>query len=218
MRPALLTFDVFGTVLDWTRGLREALLAAGRPAPPEAVDRIIDHQGAAERRAPFRRYREIAAASLVEVGGMAPDEADGVAAALGRWPPFPDSAEGLRRLLRVAPCVAMTNSDRAHRAQVEAGLGLTLSRWFCAEDLGVYKPAVRFWREVSERLGVPFGPAWWHVSAYGDYDLATARSLGLTCVLVERPHRRPGPHHLAVPDLRALADRLQGELAGAPGR
>lgn len=211
MRPALFTFDFFGTVLDWTRGLREALEAAERPASAEVVERIIDWQGAAEQRAPFRPYRDIAAASLVEVGGLSPAQADQVAAGLGRWPPFPDSAEGLRRLLRVAPCVAMTNSDRAHRAQVEAGLGLRLPAWFCAEELRLYKPAVGFWREVSVRLGVPFGPAWWHVSAYGDYDLATARALGLTCVFVERPHRRPGPHHLAVPDLRALADRVRAE-------
>lgn len=108
----------------------------------------------------------------------------------------------------------MTNSDRAHRAQAEAGLGLHQSNWFCAEDLRAYKPAVGFWRDVSVRLS----PAWWHVSAYGDYDLATARALGLTCVFVERPHRRPGPHHLAVPDLRALADRLRAEPAAKDDR
>ena len=49
------------------------------------------------------------------------------------------------------------------------------------------------------------GRGWWHVSAYADYDLETARALGLTCVLVKRPHHRPGPADLVVDDLAGLA-------------
>jgi hypothetical protein len=50
------------------------------------------------------------------------------------------------------------------------------------------------------------------VSAYADYDLATARTLGLTCVYVERPHARPGPSDLAVADLDSLAERFGPSL------
>jgi len=46
------------------------------------------------------------------------------------------------------------------------------------------------------------------VSAYADYDHETARSLGLSCVFVRRPHSRPGAADLAVADLAALADSL----------
>ncbi len=209
MVPSLLTFDIFGTVLDWTRGLREALTAVGRPATDDAIDRIIDWQGAREQQEPFRPYREITAESLVEVMGVERRAAEAIGGSVGTWPLFEDSAEGLGRLARLAPCIAMTNSDRLHRAQVERQLGFELFDWMCAEDLGCYKPSPAFWHETAARLGVERGRDWWHVSAYADYDLEVARSLGLTCVFVRRRHSRAGPAHLSVPDLRALADRVQ---------
>lgn len=205
MPPRLLTFDLFGTVVDWRRGLAEALAAAGHSLAPGDFDRVVDRQGALEQLPPFRSYREITALSLVEVVGLDPATADAIGAAVGTWPVFPDSAAALRRLMAVAPCAATTNSDRAHGEQVQDALGFRLSAWFCAEEVRCYKPDLRFWREVSARLGVEPGPAWWHVSAYADYDLGAAASLGLTTVFVERPHARPGPAAHRVEDLGELA-------------
>lgn len=206
-RPALFTFDIFGTVIDWRLGLRGALAHRGVSLADADFDRIIDAQGE-EEAGDFRSYAEIVAASLVSVLGLAPGAAAEVGAAVGTWPLYADSAAGLRHLMRLAPCVAMTNSDRAHGEQAQAQLGFRLSDWICAEETRVYKPSPRFWRAVAERLGVVPGPHWWHVSAYADYDLATARTLGLTCVYVERPHARPGPSDLVVADLGALAERF----------
>ena len=79
--------------------------------------------------------------------------------------------------------------------------------------MGAYKPDVRIWEALAARChaAIAPGPAWWHVSAYADYDLATARTLGLTCVFVERPHARRGDAGLAdlvVADLAGLAAHL----------
>ena len=208
-QPSLLTFDIFGTVLDWRRGMREAVALAGGAWDEGSFDRIIDAQGRSEQGA-FRRYAEITAESLIEVVGLSPSDADVIGASVGAWPPYPDSAEGLRRLMRTVPCVAMTNSDRQHGEQAQAGLGLTLTDWICAEESRAYKPSPGVWRYVSEKLGVPFGPHWWHVSAHADYDLETARALGLTCVYVERPHARPGPTDVRVADLVELATVVEG--------
>ncbi len=205
MPPRLLTFDLFGTVVDWRRGLAETLATAGHALTPGEFDRLVDRQGALEQSPPFRSYREITALSLVEIAGLDPAVADAIGAAVGTWPAFPDSAAALRRLMAVAPCAATTNSDRAHGEQVQDALGLRLSAWFCAEEVRCYKPDPRFWREVSARLGIEPGPGWWHVSAYADYDLDVAASLGLTTVFVERPHARPGPAAHRVKDLGDLA-------------
>jgi 2-haloalkanoic acid dehalogenase type II len=195
MRPDLITFDIFGTVLDWRSGLLgAAALGLGDFEP------AIDRQGVLEQESPGRRYASIVAQDLVE-RGVREDRANEVGATAGTWPLFSDAREGMRRLLALAPCVAMTNSDRVHGEQVQAQLGFELSHWICAEDVGVYKPSREFWREVSRRLSVPMSKKWWHVSAYGDYDLEVARSLGLTCVFVARPHSRPGPHDLEARDL-----------------
>ncbi len=207
-RPSLLTFDIFGTVLDWRLGMRRAVEEAGGAWDDGSFDRIIDAQARAEGGA-FQRYAEITADSLWEVASLPATAAHAIGASVGSWPPYPDSAEGLRRLMAVAPCAAMTNSDRQHGDQAQAGLGLRLSAWICAEESRYYKPSPEVWRYVSRKVGVDFGPAWWHVSAYADYDLATAQTLGLTCVFVERPHARPGAADLRVRDLVELAELVE---------
>jgi len=214
-KPVLLTFDIFGTVLDWRRGMRDDVLRAGGAWDDGTFDRIIDAQGRAESGA-FRRYAEITAESLRDVAGIPAEAAAAIGKRVGEWPAYPDSAEGLRRLMRIAPCAAMTNSDRAHGEQVQSGLGLSLTHWICAEESRVYKPAPEMWRYVASQVGVTLGPSWWHVSAYGDYDLGTARGLGLTGVYVTRPHARPGPSDLVVRDLLELADVVE-RLGAAAG-
>jgi FMN phosphatase YigB (HAD superfamily) len=99
----------------------------------------------------------------------------------------------------------MTNSDQSHGADVQKQLGFRMNGWICAEDVRCYKPAPEFWRAVSSRRSVPFGPDWWHVSAYADYDMETAAKLGLTTVFVERPHCVWGPSTWTASDLRAVA-------------
>lgn len=197
-RPVLLTFDVFGTVVDWRSGLGLG---------DDAFDRVVDLQGALEQER-FRPYREIVAESLVRVLGLEPASARRIGEQAGLWPLYPDSRDALARLLRIAPCVATTNSDREHGDQVQRQLGFRLSAWLCAEEMGVYKPSPEVWRIASRRLGVEPGRHWWHVSAYGDYDLEQARRFGLTCVYVERPHARSGPADLTVKSLADLADVL----------
>jgi FMN phosphatase YigB (HAD superfamily) len=194
MKPALLTFDIFGTVLDWRSGLGEG-----------DFDRLVDVQGELEQ-GRFRSYAEIVAESLVRVRGVDVVTAARIGAEAGTWPLFADSRDALQRLMRVARCAATTNSDRAHGEQVQAQLGFRLSGWVCAEDVRAYKPDRRIWETVSRQLGAPFARDWWHVSAYADYDLRRARELGLTSVFVQRPHSRPGEADVTVRDLGALAD------------
>lgn len=213
VRPRLITFDIFGTVLDWRRGLTEAVARAGIRLSAEDFDRVIDAQARIES-ASFRSYAEITRASLIGVLGMGDEAARAIGAGVGRWPLYADSADALRRLRAVAPCAATTNSDRAHGEQVQEGLGFRLDAWICAEEVGVYKPDPRVWHAASARTGVPPGPWWWHVSAYADYDLATARALGLTTVFVARPHARPGSADVAVANLTELAARVEAEPAG----
>ncbi len=204
MLPKLLTFDIFGTVVDWRSGLLGDVPSLGL----DDFERAIDRQGALEKAAPGRRYAEIVAQDLEE-RGVSRERAAKIGAEVGKWPLFSDSREGLRRLMALAPCCAMTNSDRVHGEQVQAQLGFRLTHWIPAEDVKVYKPSPDFWRAVSRRLATPLDEAWWHVSAYADYDLEVARSLGLTTVFVARPHSRRGPADLEVRDLVELSQRLR---------
>jgi len=206
-QPTLLTFDIFGTVLDWRRGLRESLRRRGSELRDVDFDRVIDAQASIEQ-GPFRPYASVVASSLVRVLGLPPHTARAIGAEAGTWPLYPDAREALRRLRQAAPCVATTNSDQAHGRQAQRELGFDLDGWITAEEIRCYKPDPAFWRHVAARRGTRFGRGWWHVSAYADYDLGTARRLGLTSVFVARPHARPGPADLHVRDLAELAARL----------
>ena len=148
------------------------------------------------------------AESLRATLGLDAAAAEAVAGTVGDWPPFPDAPAALARLAAVAPLVALTNSDADQGERVRAALGAPWSAWLCAGETGLYKPDPRVWDACAERTGVAGGPAWWHVSAYADYDLDGARRRGLTTVLVTRPHHRPAPADVIVPDLAVLADRL----------
>ncbi len=212
MAPSLLTFDVFGTLIDWRSGLRTDLGRLGRELTDADFERVLAAQEADES-GPFRTYRAITAASLAAALGLDRAAADAIGQNVGRWPLFPDTRDALQELLALAPCVAMTNSDRLHGEQVQEQLGFRLSDWVCAEEVRVYKPRPQFWHAVAARLGVAPGPAWWHVSAYADYDLQTTKGLGLTGVFVARPHCRPGPAEHQVADLGELVRLLHGQRA-----
>jgi 2-haloalkanoic acid dehalogenase type II len=201
--PRLLTFDLFGTVVDWRTGLERALTAHGIAHDAAAFERVIDAQGADEQ-AGFRPYVEIVARSLTSVLGAPPEAARAIGEAAGEWPVFPDAPAAFADMRKHVPCAATTNSDPSHRPAIEAQLGVRLEPWICAGEVGAYKPDARLWEAAARATGVPFGRDWWHVSAYADYDLATARRLGLTCVLIRRPHHRPG-----TPD---LMDRQYADL------
>jgi len=212
-RPRLLTFDLFGTVVDWRTGLRGAVLMHGGELDDRTFEAVIDAQ-AEDEQAGFRPYVEITERSLVKVLGLAPAAARAIGEQAGEWPVFADAPQAMRALAAIAPCAATTNSDLRHRAAIEAQLGVTLDPWVCAEEVRAYKPDVRIWHAVTARTGIAPGPDWWHVSAYADYDLVTARALGLTCVLVRRPHHRPGTADLMVSDLGELVHRLQTQGSG----
>ena len=206
--PALLTFDIFGTVIDWSEGLAAAARREKIEVGPEEFQAVIDHQARAEQSS-YRSYAWILAESLTAVLGMKRAAARAIAVDAGSWPLFADSRDGLRRLMRIAPCVAMTNSDLRHGKLAQDQLGFRLSGWISAEEVRCYKPNPAFWSGVGARRGMTFGSSWWHVSAYGDYDLDAAARLGLTTVFVERPHSVYRPCPWRVRDLRDLAERLE---------
>jgi 2-haloacid dehalogenase len=210
VKPQLITFDIFGTVLDWRSGMEAAAAAAGRPLSDGEFDRIVDVQGALEQ-GDYLDYAQITGRSLMQVLGLPFAAASAIGANVGCWPLYADAPAALRDLMLVAPCAAMTNSDRAHGKQMQHQLGYPLSDWLCAEETRVYKPDPRFWHHMAHRRGIAPGPHWWHVSAYADYDLAAANALGLTTVFVSRPHARPGAATHRVTDLAQLLALLRAQ-------
>jgi FMN phosphatase YigB (HAD superfamily) len=202
--PNLITFDIFGTVLDWKTGLENSCASVGRALQPGEFDRIIDRQAEIQAEG-FHTYDEILERSFVDILSLSDAVASAVANSIGDWPLYPD-AGALQGLMAIVPCAALTNSDMDHGIKTQASLGFKLSDWLCAEEVGLYKPDPGFWRAMATRRNIDLGPNWWHVSAYADYDLGVANDLGLTTVFVPRPHSRKGEATLTVESLFQLVD------------
>ena len=212
MKPTLVTFDVFGTIVDWRRGLQADLADVGCPCSDALFARILAVQDRLEAGL-YRTYREITAASLVEAARLNADAADKIGQRVGQWPLYPDVRQALQRMLKLVPCIAMTNSDRIHGKQVQEQLGFSLSDWICAEETRVYKPDPAFWRTVAAWRHFEFGRSWWHASAYMDYDLKTAGDLGLSTIFVFREHSVSGKVAFVVKDLNGLAALVESMSA-----
>jgi 2-haloacid dehalogenase len=222
-----LTFDCYGTLIDWETGI----LAALRRALPtleteddELLVRYAAHEAAAEQ-PPYRAYRQVLAESLRGVAGdlSLPVTDDAVAAfsvSVRDWPAFPDSGEALRRLQQRYRLGVITNCDGDLFAASSERLGVTFDWVVTAELARAYKPAPRPFEVALETIEVPRGRIL-HVAQSLFHDHVTAQQLGLTSVWIDRRHDRSGfgatPPAAATPDATFPSMAAFADAALAPG-
>jgi len=232
-----LTFDCYGTLIDWESGIAAAarrLLAVGgaeaERAPegdavrdPEAILTDFARLESAAEAPPFRPYRDV----LREVGrGLArsrgldvSDEAvDRFAASVPDWPPFGDTVSALSALSGRYRLAVVSNVDDDLFAGTAARLGVRFDTVVTAQQVRSYKPGHAHFDEVLRRLDLPRDRVL-HVAQSLHHDIAPARALGFTCVWVDRRRGRDGAGatppaeasaDLVVPDLETLANTSLG--------
>jgi 2-haloacid dehalogenase len=159
-----LTFDCYGTLIDWEAGilagLRQTLGPRGIEPPDDELLEIFAGIEATAEAGPYVTYREILGRCLREIGasyGVSPDDAE--AAAFGGsvvdWPAFADSATALQRLHTRFRLGVLTNCDDDLFAGSAARLGIDFDWVVTAQQVGSYKPNERNFRAAFERLGIP---------------------------------------------------------------
>jgi 2-haloacid dehalogenase len=222
----VLTFDCYGTLIDWETGLLTAVRAQlGDAVAGAGDDELLEAYAEIEHAAqvPYQPYRAVLAQSLAELGrryGTEPDAAQCAAfgGSVPDWPAFPDSSEALARLQTRYRLLPITNCDDDLFAGSAARLGITFDDVVTAQQAGAYKPDERPFRLALERAGVPQERVL-HVAQSLWHDHVTAQRLGLTSVWINRRAGRSGggatpPAHAApdleLPDMRSLADLLVG--------
>jgi len=222
----VLTFDCYGTLIDWETGLLSALRAELAGAVGDVPDEdLLEAFAAVEHAAeiPYQPYRDVLAQALREVGaryGAAPsaEQQTRFGGSVGDWPAFADSSQALERLQRRYRLVPITNCDDDLFADSAARLGITFDEVVTAQQAGAYKPDERPFLLAFERLGVPRERIL-HVAQSLFHDHVTAQRLGLTSVWINRRSGRTGDGatpqaqaapDLELPDLRSLADLLAG--------
>ncbi|MDA8237544.1 MAG: haloacid dehalogenase type II [Chloroflexi bacterium] len=222
-RVEVLTFDCYGTLIDWEAGilagLRRVLDARGVAAADEdLLARYARHEAVIEA-GPYRRYRDVLADALRGVAaelGVEPSAAEAAAFgdSVGEWPAFPDSADALARLADRYRLAVITNCDDDLFAASNRRLGVTFDAVITAEQVGSYKPSRRNFELALQRIGVPRERIL-HVAQSLFHDHVPAQELGLTTAWIDRRRGRPGSGatppaaatpDLAVPDMATFAD------------
>jgi len=225
-----LTFDCYGTLIDWEQGIVNALQPVLAPHGVEAsedelLEQYARHEAALEA-ADYVPYREVVGGSLrrlcADLGFQCSDEeADEFARAVAAWPAFADTPLALRRLQGRFALGVITNCDRDLFALSNRRLGVTFDWVVTAEDARMYKPSLEPFEVAFATIGVPRDRVL-HVAQSLYHDHVPAKQLGLTTVWVDRRHARAGfgatpeAHgvpDLTVPDLRTLADVALGDTA-----
>jgi 2-haloacid dehalogenase len=213
-----LTFDCYGTLIDWEAGivaaLRPVLGPRGAEAPDDELLAAFAAIEAAAEAGPFLRYREIlarAARGIAARYGVEPDE--GAVAAfgdsVGDWPAFPDSAAALARLHERFRLGVITNCDDDLFARSAARLETTFDWVVTAQSVGSYKPDERNFMAAFERIGLPRERIL-HVAQSLFHDHVPAARLGLTSVWIDRRAGRPGG---ATPPAEAAPDATFPDMA-----
>jgi 2-haloacid dehalogenase len=211
----VLTFDCYGTLIDWEAGLLAGLHGILDARGVEADDddllaRYAGHESALES-GPYLRYREVLAragdAVCRELGVKAsPDELAAFGGSVVDWPAFADSAAALAGLKSRFALAVITNCDDDLFAASNRRLGVEFDFVITAQQCGSYKPSPHNFEVAFERIDRPRDRIL-HVAQSLFHDHVPAKAMGLTTVWINRRHDRTGsgatPAAEATPDLEA---------------
>jgi 2-haloacid dehalogenase len=209
----VLSFDVYGTLIDWETGIVTALRPIlERYSLHWENDQILDAFAATEsiaQQPPYSTYCEVLADVLRQIGeangfNPEPDDLAAFAGSVPDWPAFSDSAESLAVLKQHASLAVITNCDDDLFAESNRKLGVEFDFIVTAEQARVYKPDLHPFYLMIERIGGD-SRRLLHVAQSMFHDHEPAKKLGLTTVWINRRHDKPGlgatPPAQAVPDL-----------------
>lgn len=224
-RCEVLTFDCYGTLIDWESGILDALKPLLRRHGVVLSDEeILTLYGGIEpalQRGRYMKYRAVLAGVVAEFGRRlgfkpSPKEIRRLALSLENWKPFPDTVPALRRLRRRFKLAIISNVDRDLFAHTAKRLKIPFDWVTTAEEARAYKPSRRIFRLALKRMGARRDRLL-HVGQSLYHDAVPARSLGITMVWVNRRKGKTGSGATAparvqpdieVPSLRVLADLM----------
>ncbi len=206
-----LTFDCYGTLIDWETGILNGLKAAlgsGIEGESDAqlLARFAHHEHAAE--VPYKNYREVLGLTSHMLAGelgleISPEQEAQFGASVLDWPAFPDSHDALVSLQERYKLVVITNCDDDLFAASAARLGITFDEVITAAQVGSYKPNIENFHFAHEKiqrtLGIPKDRIL-HVAQSLFHDHAPAKSIGMTTVHIKRRGNGAAPQASATPD------------------
>jgi 2-haloacid dehalogenase len=185
VKPRFVTFDMNGTLIKFSinDALREVL---GERLPAEIADEYLQACKAYridECMGDYKPFDQIVARSMERASRRVgldyrEDEARAVYEIIPTWGPYPGVTVALNRLAEAVPLAIITNSDTAHAVRLAENLQAPFEVVISAEEMGVYKPRLRAFEYMFDKLAVRPDEIV-HTSASPMYDLRSAAAMGI---------------------------------------
>jgi 2-haloalkanoic acid dehalogenase type II len=199
-----LTFDCYGTLVDWESGLLAALqglitCSPRRRAREEVLRDYAAHEQEQQHFSPTLKYSELLAVVYKRLsenwGAPAPwEECTTFAASLRTWEPFPDTLAALKYLKSHYKLYVLSNVDNESFSYTARRLGVRFDGIMTAQDIGSYKPSLRNFEYMLGRLqsqGIEKNRIL-HVAQSLVHDHIPAKELGLASCWINRQHGQIG--------------------------
>ena len=199
-----LSFDCYGTLIDWEAGIGRALGVWAQPHRRDlGADQLVavfaHHESDVQTEQPALPYPKVLERVLRRVGAnlgieVTAGDARRFGASVGEWPAFSDSSQALRQLEQRFKLIILSNVDRESFRASNARLGVEFDLIVTAQDVGAYKPSDRSFPALFDRLddvGVRRSELL-HVAQSLFHDHEPAARVGLPSVWIDRRHDQEG--------------------------
>jgi putative hydrolase of the HAD superfamily len=199
-----LTFDCYGTLIDWESGMFEALKPlTGRVKKPLTRDAILEaharHESSQQTYTPAMKYSELLAVVYKRLAeewsaGASWDECQAYGNSIRDWPAFADTAQALAYLKKHYKLVILSNVDNASFAHSNGRLQAEFDAIYTAQDIGSYKPSSRnfdYLIDKVQNLGIAKSEIL-HTAESLFHDHAPANKHGLASCWIYRRHDQQG--------------------------
>lgn len=192
-----LTFDCYGTLVDWERGLARDLRAgldATITASDEELLALYARAESESEKGDFCKYKDILRAALAGVArslGAPVRDGEALVRGLPSWPVFNDTSAALAALKRQFKLCVVSNVDLDLFTETQKNLGVSFHEIVTADQIFSYKPKLKHFEEAVARLNLPKEEIL-HVAQSLYHDHAPAKSFGLKTVWIDRRAGRAG--------------------------
>lgn len=212
MRTKWMTFDCFGTLVDWHNGFRNILAGAGIERVGDLEDAYHRHEAAVESEA-YRSYRDATRLTLeraaAELGiELSAAQRTAIADNWATLPVFQDTVPALTQLRNDGWKLAvLTNCDDDLFAQTERVIGIPFDALVTAQRVHSYKPALAHFQYFRDNV-LGDGDIWVHTACSWFHDIQPARELGIPRIWIDRDKSGHDPTAATsvLPDLTGLPE------------
>ena len=199
-RFEILTFDCYGTLIDWETGILAALhrilSAHGKKMDDATLLKLYGDFEQRSEQGAFRPYREVLESVVRQFAAEfhftpSAEELRSLSDSLPTWRPWPDTVVALRQLKKRFRLAILSNVDDDLFADTRPQLGVDFNEVITAQQAQAYKPSLKLFEMALSRINAPAHRVL-HVAQSFYHDVVPAQALGLATVWVNRPSARPG--------------------------